>query len=132
MTNWPDILANDLATEFEGVQVYSNVDPSREWTGTPTIEFNVNAVDRVPLISGGAFVDYQIVAACRAKTFDEADDLAERLAAAVDEKIPEYIDAGTLYDGVVTGTEIAPDVRGLIEGESFYGVASVTFTEKEQ
>ena len=132
MTNWPEQLATDIASVFDGVAVYSNVDPSREWTGAKTIEFNVNGFERTPLLSGGAYLDFQIVAACRAKTFEDANDLAESLAEEVEKRIAAYKTGGSLFDGVITSTEITADARGLIEGESFYGLVNALFIEKEE
>lgn len=131
MTNWAQVLADDLSITIDDVAIYSNVDPAREWTGAASIEINVNAVNRVALISGGAFLDYQVVVACRALTFDAADDLATTLKEKVETLIDSYIANLSIIDGVITSQEVAPDIRGINEGESFYGLLNVTLTEKE-
>ena len=109
MTNWPEKIASDLADAFDGVPVYSNVDPNREYNGGKTIEFNVQRLQTVPTLSGAVFYDFQIVGACRAPNFDEANALAS----------------------LITSQEITADARGLIEGESFYGLLNFTITTKE-
>lgn len=131
MTNWAQVLATDLATRFEGVDVFSNVDPTREWVGKTTIEVNVNAIERVNLISAGAFVDNQIVVACRALTYDVAAALTVELKDAIAELVTSYKLANTINDGVITGSEVTPDIRGITEGASFYGVVNLTLTIKE-
>ena len=131
MTNWAQVLATDLATRFEGFDVFSNVDPAREWVGKTTIEVNVNAIERVNLISAGAFVDNQIVVACRALTYDVAAALTVELKDAIAELITSYKLANTINDGVITGSEVTPDIRGITEGASFYGVVNLTITTKE-
>ena len=131
MTNWAQVLATDLAARFEGVDVFSNIDPAREWVGKTTIEVNVNAIERVNLISASAFVDNQIVVACRALTYDVAAALTVELKDAIAELITSYKLANTINDGVITGSEVTPDIRGITEGASFYGVVNLTLTIKE-
>ena len=131
MTNWAQAIAADLSAVVENVAIYSNVDPAREFTGATSIEVNVNSVERVPLISGGAFVDYNVVIACRALTFDDA----AALAVDVKDKVATIIDAlvadKSIISGVLTSLEVTPDLRGITEGESFYGVINLTLSEKE-
>lgn len=131
MTNWAQAIAADLSAVVENVAIYSNVDPTREFNGATSIEVNVNSVERVPLISGGAFVDYNVVIACRALTFDDA----AALAVDVKDKVATIIDAlvadNSIISGVLTSLEVTPDLRGITEGESFYGVINLTLTEKE-
>lgn len=131
MTNWAQAIAADLSAVVENVAIYSNVDPTREFNGATSIEVNVNSVERVPLISGGAFVDYNVVVACRALTFDDA----AALAVDVKDKVAAIIDAlvadNSIISGVLTSLEVQPDLRGITEGESFYGVINLTLTEKE-
>ena len=131
MTNWAQAIAADLSAVVENIAIYSNVDPTREFNGATSIEVNVNSVERVPLISGGAFVDYNVVIACRALTFDAA----AALAVDVKDKVATIIDAlvadNSIVSGVLTSLEVTPDLRGITEGESFYGVINLTLTEKE-
>ena len=131
MTNWAQAIAADLSAVVENIAIYSNVDPTREFNGATSIEVNVNSVERVPLISGGSFVDYNVVIACRALTFDAA----AALAVDVKDKVATIIDAlvadNSIVSGVLTSLEVTPDLRGITEGESFYGVINLTLTEKE-
>lgn len=131
MTNWAQVIAADLAATVSGVAIYSNVDPAREFTGATTVEINVNSVERVPLISGGAFADYNVVIACRALTFADADALMIEIKDTVETLIDSYIANLQIIDGILTGQDVTPDLRGITEGESFYGVLNLTLTEKE-
>lgn len=130
-SDWPAIFANDLASEFEGVPVYSNVDPTREYNGGKSIEFNVQSFETTPLLSGGFYYDFQLVAACRAKTFEEAAELVDELREALGPEFASLIQSGALYAAFITSHEVTPDARGLIEGESFYGLLYFNLTEKE-
>lgn len=131
MTNWAQAIAADLSAVVENVAIYSNVDPTREFNGATSIEVNVNSVERVPLISGGAFVDYNVVIACRALTFDDAAALAVDVKDNVATIIDALVADNSIISGVLTSLEVQPDLRGITEGESFYGVINITLTEKE-
>lgn len=132
MTNWSQAIADVLPTFLlDPVAIYSNVDPAREFNGAATIEINVNSVERVPLINGGAFVDYNVVIACRALTFDAAAALAANVETQTRIIIGGWIADKSIISGMITSVEIQPDLRGITEGESFYGVINLTLTEKE-
>lgn len=130
MTNWPERIASDLATAFDGVPVYSNVDPTREYNGGKSIEFNVQQLTTVPTLSGAIFYDFQMIAACRAPSFAEANALAEALRETLASLLRVYLSEKLLESFVLSYTEIQADARGLIEGESFYGLLNFTITEK--
>lgn len=131
MTNWPERIASDLATAFDGVPVYSNVDPNREYNGGKTIEFNVQRLQTVPTLSGATFYDFQLVGACRASTFVEANALVEELREELVPLLLSYETNGDALASLITSQEITADARGLIEGESFYGLLNFTITTKE-
>ena len=130
MTNWPEKIASDLATAFDGVPVYSNVDPNREYSGGKTIEFNVQRLTTVPTLSGAIFYDFDLIAACRAPSYDEANALVEELHAELDPLLRSYVETLGVV-AFITAHEIQADARGLIEGESFYGLLIFKITEKE-
>ena len=131
MTNWPERIASDLANAFDGVPVYSNVDPNREYNGGKSIEFNVQRLQTVPTLSGAVFYDFQLVGACRASTFDEANALVEELRENLVPLLLSYETSGDALASLITSQEITADARGLIEGESFYGLLNFTITTKE-
>lgn len=130
MTNWPERIASDLATAFDGVPVYSNVDPNREYNGGKTVEFNVQRLETTPTLSGAIFYDFQLVGACRAPSYAEALTLAEALHETLASLLRVYLSESLLETFVLSYTEIQADARGLIEGESFYGLLYFTITEK--
>ena len=131
MTNWPERLANDLASAFDGVPVYSNVDPNRVYEGGKTVEFNVQRLQTVPTLSGAVFYDFQLIGACRAPNFDEANALAEELREKLIPLLLSYESSGDALASLITSQEITADARGIIEGESFYGLLNFTITTKE-
>ena len=131
MINWAERLADDLRNVVTGAVVYSNVDPAREWGGQQTVEVNVNSVTRIPLMNGGAYLDHNVVVACRALTYDAAATLATFIRGSLDVFVDTYISAGEAIDAVITQVEISPDVRGIIEGASFYGVVNLVIATKE-
>ena len=131
MTNWPEKIASDLATAFDDVLVYSNVDPNREYNGGKTVEFNVQRLQTVPTLSGAVFYDFQLVGACRAPNFDEANALVEELRENLVPLLLSYETSGDALASLITSQEITADARGLIEGESFYGLLNFKITEKE-
>lgn len=131
MTNWPEQLATDVATYFDDVPVYSNVDPTREYNGGKTIEFNVQGFETTPLLSGGVYYDFQLVAACRAPSYSEAAELVEDLRDKLGSIIATYVQTNAIEAGLFTSQEVTADARGLIEGESFYGLLNFTISEKE-
>ena len=132
MTNWPEKIASDLAPAFDDVPVYSNVDPNREYSGGKTIEFNVQKLTTVPTLSGAVFYDFQLVGACRASTFDEANALVEELRENLVPLLLSYETSGDALASLITSQEITADARGLIEGESFYGLLNFTIQEIER
>lgn len=131
MTNWPERLANDLASAFDGVPVYSNVDPNRVYEGGKTVEFNVQRLQTVPTLSGAVFYDFQLIGACRAPNFDEANALVKELRKKLVPLLLSYETSGDALASLITSQEITADARGIIEGESFYGLLNFTITTKE-
>ena len=131
MTNWAEKIASDLATAFDGVPVYGNVDPNREYNGGKTVEFNVQRLQTVPTLSGAVFYDFQLVGAFRAPNFDEANALVEELRENLVPLLLSYETSGDALASLITSQEITADARGLIEGESFYGLLNFTITTKE-
>lgn len=131
MTNWAETIAEELRDLVTDTDVYSNVDPTREWNGRQTVEVNVNSVMRVPLIDGGAYLDHNIVVACRALTYDAAADLALEIQHDLYYMTDSYVAARKAIDALLKGVEISPDVRGIVEGASFYGVINLVIVTKE-
>ena len=129
MTNWPEKLANDLSDVISDVPIYSNVDPNRAYVGGETVEFNVQKLENIPLLSGGVFKIYSIVAACRALTFGKADELLNRIRDTIVPILQGYTQNELATNAFASTSEITPDVRGIIEGESFYGLLNIVITE---
>lgn len=129
MTNWPEKLANDLSDVIPDVPIYSNVDPNRDYMGGKTVEFNVQKLENAPLLSGGVFKIYSIVAACRDLTYGKADELLNQIRGALEPILQGYTRDELAMNAFVSTSEITPDARGIIEGESFYGLLNIVITE---
>lgn len=132
MINWAERLADDLRGVVTNADVYSNVDPTREWGGRRTVEVNVNSVTCIPLMRGGAYLDHNIVIACRALTYDAAAGLASEIWQNLDDILDGYVATRKALDAMSKGVEISPDVRGIVEGASFYGVINIVIVTKEE
>mgnify|MGYP007115416063 CR=1 FL=1 len=132
MTNWPEILANAIATDFDDVPVFSNVDPTREYNGGKTIEFNVQNVKTVPVINGSVYYDFQMIAACRAPSYNQALALLITLRELLQPLFRQYITEKSIVSAFFQTVEVQADARGLVEGESFYGLLNFTITENER
>lgn len=131
MINFPERLATDLSSSLEGIDVYSNVDPTREWNGAATVEINTNSTERTPLITSGFYVNHNVVIACRAGTYDEANTLAETTKDALFTILTTYKTTNVVLDWVFTAQDVQPDVLGINEGASFYGLINITLTTRE-
>ena len=131
MINFPERLTTDLASSLDGVSVYSNVDPTREWNGAKTVEINTNSTQRTPLITSGFYVDYNVVIACRAGTYDDANTLANTIMGALLSVLTTYKSTNVVLDWVFTSQDVQPDVLGINEGASFYGLINITLTTRE-
>ncbi len=131
MINWAETIAEDLRGVVTDADVYSNVDPTREWNGRRTVEVNINSVTRIPLISGGAYLDHNIVVACRGLTYDAAAGLASEIRQDLYYMLDGYVAARKALDATIKGVEVSPDVRGIVEGASFYGVINLVIVTKE-
>lgn len=132
MINWPEKLANDLSNSFECVDVYSNVDPNREYNGGKTIEFNVQRLDTLPTITSAILYDFQLLAACRAPSYSEALALVNAAREELKPLLDGYVDSGDAVSTFISTQEVTPDARGLIEGESFYGLLNFAIQEIER
>jgi hypothetical protein len=132
VTNWPEKVATDLATTFENVPVYSNVDPNREYSGGKTIELNVQNVESIATISGAIEYVYQLVAACRAPSYTDALDLVKAVADELDLLFSSYVRNGDAVDAYRGLVEVTADSRGLVDGESFYGLLNFAIQEIER
>ena len=132
MTNWAEKIANDLAETILDVPVYSNVDPNREYSGGETIEFNVQSVEAIPTIKSEIYYNFQLVAATRAPSFSEAIELLNELHDPLQNLLDGYVASGDAAAAFISSKEMSADVRGLIEGESFYGILNFSIQEKEE
>lgn len=129
--NYCEYFADAARTAFSGLDIYSNVDPTREWNGTATLEFNEpDEPTTRTLLSGAALTDRTIYAVVRAASPSNVETLAAR----VRDFCVATCDALSREDEVfawsIGGTGVSADARGIVEGESFYGYVELTISEK--
>ena len=124
-------LANSAKTAFPDVQVYSNVDTTREWNGSATIEFNEpDEPETRTTLSGAAFVTHSVYAIVRTKTHDEADSFLTQLSGFCAVTAEDLFSNHTIHAWAIDELGTTADSRGIVEGESFYGYVKVLLTEK--
>lgn len=123
-------MARQIRYLAHGVEVYSNLDPSREWTGTPMIELSTRDIAQRNFLSGDYQTTHALSALMRCESETVAAATISELVAVVDKSLTslrqrDQIDGYTLEQSGVT-----PDARGVVSGESFYGYVDFTITEK--
>lgn len=118
--NLTELLAENMRIRFPGALIYSNVDPTREWNGTPTVEFI--ETDRVTqnYISSAFRTRIAAAMAIRAETEEEAAEYGEFLKIALFETLDEIKNRGDFESWAFVGSGTTPDARGVATGESFY------------
>lgn len=125
--NYCEYFANAARDVFSDCVVYSNVDPSREWNGAPTLEFNEPEDPQTRgLLSGGAMTTRGIYMIARAATPGAAEALSARLRAFA----ASVASSASVYSWSIEDAGTAADARGIVEGESFYGYLKINLTER--
>ena len=122
----------DLARDaFPECAVYSNVDPTREWNGTPTLEFNEpDEPTTRGFLSGFALTTRTLYMIARAATTTGAEELASRLYDFAVSRASALQANGAVHAWSIANAGTSSDVRGIVEGESFYGYLEITLTER--
>ena len=112
-------------------EVYSNVDPAREWNGAATVEFNEpNDPQTRTFLSGGSEVTRDVYAIARAATQSEADSLKTVLRDICESAASRLLSENKIYAWAVDETGTTADARGIVEGESFYGYVRLILIER--
>lgn len=129
--NYCSYLAADTTTNFPNFEVYSNVDPAREWNGTPTIEFNEpDDPKTTSTISGAAIVTRSVYAIARTESCEDAETVLFELCERCTKALDALLKTGTIDAFAIDERGITADVRGIVEGESFYGYVKFLITER--
>ncbi len=119
----------DGATFYPGA-VYDQTNPSRVWTGTPTVE--IMELDVVPTyyISGKYRNAVKLEIATRSRTRRQASQAAAAFRSYVANICQKLVDAEEIDDFSFDVSRVYPDERGKAVGESFYSVIQFTVFEK--
>lgn len=125
--NYIELFGDYIAAKLPQLKVHGNIDPAREWLGTPTVEFNQNSQNTRTFISGGGLTTFEVTAACRCATDVTAAELAESVKALLYDFLTMLLDDGTISSYAFDNAGITADARGLAEGLSFYGFVDFTF-----
>lgn len=129
--NYCEYFADAARTAFSGLEIYSNVDPSREWNGTATLEFNEPDEPKTrTLISGAAIAERTIYAIVRAASLDDLETWTASLLDFCVASCETLQSQGSVYSWAIDGSGTTADVRGIVEGESFYGYVELTLIER--
>jgi hypothetical protein len=130
MANWCEYFAERARSAFSDLTVYSNVDPTREWNGAATLEFNEpdEPTTRV-LLSGVAQTDRTIFAIVRAVSTADVETFSARVRDFCVATCDALQKSGDVYAWSIDGAAVVADSRGIVEGESFYGYVEITITE---
>lgn len=114
------------------VSVYSNVDPSREWNGATSIEFN--EPDEPKIISsvfGYEYATRSVYAIVRSASTTEAESMANELAEICATIASALLELEQIYAWSIDESGTTADARGIVEGESFYGYVKISITERK-
>ena len=130
MRNWCEWLAEQIRPLAVPYPVYSICDPTREYDGEVLIEFNENEYKVQTLLSGDDIRTHNLVAACRSPTFELSSALIENIKKLIEEILTNEENEGGLLSFVWDETGVSADIRGIVEGESFYGYSEFTITER--
>lgn len=125
--NYIELFGDYIAAKLPQLKVYGNIDPKREWLGTPTVEFNQNSQNTRTFISGGSLTTFEVTAACRCETDVAAAELSASVKTLLYDFLTMLLNDGTISSYAFDNAGITADARGLAEGLSFYGFVDFTF-----
>ncbi len=119
----------DGATFYPG-GVYDQTNPSRVWTGTPTVE--IMELDVVPTyyISGKYRNAVKLEVATRTQTRRQASRATNVFRSFIAKICQGIVDADEIDDFAFDVSRVYPDERGKAVGESFYSIIPFTLYEK--
>ena len=135
IADWSQILAQAVRqwTRASEIDVYSDVNPSREWAGKMTLEFSVRDVKQVTFLSGDFRRTVYMSAAVRAETEGRAEQVMNYIRSfALRRALEKLVGDGLIGSWAYEELATSPDVRGLTSGESFYGYVDFYIVENPE
>ena len=129
--NYCEYFANELKKIFPSFEVYSNIDPTREFVGNPILEFSEVSSETIRFITGSKRKELSLSMAARAADQTKAFKIGQRVRSIVESLIEDLV--GRTLDGWVEIDEgVVPDARGITLGESFYWYMDFKILEKKE
>lgn len=129
--NYCEYFANELKKIFPSFEVYSNIDPTREFVGNPILEFSEVSSETIRFITGCKRKEISLSMAARAADQTKAFKIGQRVRSIVDSLIEDLV--GKTIDGWIESDEgVVPDARGITLGESFYWYMDFKILEKKE
>lgn len=133
ITDWTIALADYCRERLppEVIEVYSDYNPSREWDGSPTLEFSVRNIQQTNFITGGFVREITLSAVTRSLDERQAETtIIWALNTALKQALNEWQSANTIQGWTLIEIATSPDARGLATGESFYGYVDFIIYER--
>ena len=133
ITSYPVYFAERARIRYPSAaeRIYSNVDPSREWTGEGTLEFTESAdAATTTFISGGTRTRRALSMAARVPTEEIANSVGEALRDFIKTELEELKTARLIIAWTMDPPGVLADARGLAIGESFYCYIDFSITEQ--
>lgn len=132
MENYPEFYAQYVRENAADANVYSNIDPARNWDGETIVEIGEQDVQEITwFISGNCLIDRKILIACRSQTRDAARQYLRLIRRLIDRASELLRDEGEIETWCVEDEGATPDIRGIVAGESFYSYYEIKLTEKK-
>lgn len=134
LTNWCEWLkerATEIVAPTSTDQIYSNIDPSRNFNGRWSLEFAEREIQTINYITGATRARRRLTAAVRAASDVQAAALAEDFRPFLLEILSQGKADGRFSDYAIEQEEIGADARGLSIGESFYAFIDFVIVENK-
>lgn len=129
--NYPEFFAQYVRENAPGVNVYSNIDPARNWNGETIVEIGESEEkESTWFISGNCLIDSKIVVTVRAQTFREAGAFLKGIKRLINRASDLLIENGEIDAWSVESWGETPDIRGIVAGESFYSYYEIKLSER--
>lgn len=131
--NIPEYYAAYIRDNVTFANVYSNIDPTRNWNGETIVEIGEpDEATFVPFISGDYLIKHTIVATCRAQTRDVAGRNMQGVKSLLVNLNELLLKNNEIEAWSIENEGATPDIRGIVAGDSFYGYLEFSITEKKR
>lgn len=131
--NIPDFFAAYIKDNVADANVFSNIDPTRNWNGESIVEIGEPEEAKfTTFLDGEYIVEHKIVATCRAETRDAAQRYLQGVKNLIVNINDKLLKNNDIYAWSFESEGATPDIRGIIAGESFYCYLEFSIMEKKR